>query len=151
MNVGTIQGGRANNIIAAKVHCSGEVRSFDHEEALAAADMVRKTFDEEAGLIGAAVEFRSHVHIRAYETAEDAPVCSCFQRACRQLGLSGELRATHGGSDNNIFVQKGLSGIVLSCGMYRTHSTEEYTSIEDLAQGARLVAAIISQRQEEKL
>ncbi|MBQ9061098.1 MAG: M20/M25/M40 family metallo-hydrolase [Firmicutes bacterium] len=149
LNVGRIEGGTADNIIASQIRCSGEVRSFDHEEAVATIDMVKKIFNEESDSIGAKVNFDSHVYIRAYETAEEAPVCRCFLRACRQLGLPGELRATHGGSDNNVFFQKGLSGIVLSCGMYGTHSTEEYTSVEDLAQGARLVAAIIGQRQEE--
>lgn len=146
LNVGTIEGGAAGNIVPQQVRCSGEVRSFDHEEALRTADRIRDTFREECKQSGAELAYDQTVHIRAYETPEDAPVCRRFRAACRQLGLPGQLKATHGGSDNNIFAQKGLSGIVLSCGMYRTHSTEEYTSIGDLARGARLVAAIIGQR-----
>lgn len=146
LNIGTVNGGTANNIVAEHFACSGEIRSFDHREALRTSRQVEEAFGEECRKIGAALQYEQTVHIEAYETPEEAPVCQCFQRACRQLGLPGQLKATHGGSDNNIFAKKGISGIVLSCGMYRTHSTEEYTSLNDLAAGAELVAAIIGQR-----
>lgn len=149
LNIGTLQAGEGRNIVAGNCRCSGEVRSFNHEEALKCVKQVREVFQEETQKIGAELDFEQKVHIRAYETPEDAEVCRRFQAACKNLGFSGELKETHGGSDNNIFAEKGLSGIVLSCGMHRTHSTEEYTSLSEMEAGARLVAAIIGQRQEE--
>lgn len=146
LNIGTVNGGTANNIVAEHFACSGEIRSYDHKEALYTSRQVEEAFGEECGKIGATLHYEHTVHIEAYETPEEAPVCQCFQRACVQLGLPGQLKATHGGSDNNIFTKNGISGIVLSCGMYHTHSTAEYTSLNDLASGAELVAAIIRQR-----
>ena len=66
-----------------------------------------------------------------------------FQKSCRALGLAGELTETFGGSDQNPLSQQGIQGIVLSNGMYKMHTTEEYTTIEDLWQGSRLVASLI--------
>ena len=43
----------------------------------------------------------------------------------------------------NIFVEKGIDGIVLSCGMYNVHSVTEYTYVDDLIKGAELVAKIL--------
>lgn len=146
LNIGIVHGGAANNIVAEHFACSGEIRSFDHQEALHTSRQVEEAFREECGQIGAKLRYEQTIHIEAYETPEDAPVCQCFRRACGQLGLPGQLTTTHGGSDNNIFAKKGISGIVLSCGMYRTHSTEEYTSRNDLASGAEIVAAIIEER-----
>ena len=109
-------------------------------------EMAEAVFREEAGKTGAGVEISRTVHIKAYETPEDADVCRCFRKACAELGLKGEITSTLGGSDNNVFVQHGLSGIVLSSGMYNTHTTKEYTYTKDLITGSELVAAIIKNR-----
>lgn len=146
LNIGTIQAGIANNIIPERCHCTGEVRSFDHAEAVQWISQVDEIFREEARLAGAEVRTVHAVHIKAYEMPEDAEVCRCFVRACGKLGLPGDLVETHGGSDNNVFAQHGIRGIVLSCGMYQTHSTDEYAIIPDLESGARLIAAIIGER-----
>ncbi|MBQ2678369.1 MAG: M20/M25/M40 family metallo-hydrolase [Firmicutes bacterium] len=145
-NIGTIKAGKATNIIADRCVCTGEARGFDHEEAMAQIDNAEAIFREEAGETGAGVEISRTVHIKAYETPEDADVCRCFRRACAELGLKGEIASTLGGSDNNVFVQHGLSGIVLSSGMYNTHTTKEYTYAKDLITGSELVAAIIKNR-----
>lgn len=145
-NVGTVQAGTADNIVAESCTVTGECRSFNHEEALECIANARKVFEEEASNTGALIDFRETVQIKAYETPEDADVCRDFINACRKLGLAGELTSTHGGSDNNIYAQKGLHGIVISCGMYRTHSTEEYAVIDDMLTGAGLVAALIGER-----
>ena len=65
-----------------------------------------------------------------------------FQQACQQLRLAGELTETFGGSDQNPLSQHGIQGIVLSNGMYKMHTTSEYTRVEDLWQGSRLVEAL---------
>ena len=48
-------------------------------------------------------------------------------------------------SDNNILVQRGIRGIVPASGMYEPHSLQEYTTVMDLVQGARLIAALCMQ------
>lgn len=42
-------------------------------------------------------------------------------------------------------VNKGIEGVVLSCGMNNAHSVNEYIELEDLIKGAELVGALISQ------
>ncbi len=41
------------------------------------------------------------------------------------------------------FLKAGISGIVISCGMQRVHSTDEYILIQELMKGAALVAQLI--------
>ena len=146
LNIGTIRAGTADNIVPEACRCTGEVRSFDHKEALEQMEIVRETFEQEAGSVGAQTDWTQQVHLTAYETLEEAPVCKDFQRACEETGLPGVLTVTHGGSDNNVFALHNIEGIVLSCGMQRTHSTDEYVLAEDLVKGAQLVAAIVKGR-----
>ena len=73
-----------------------------------------------------------------------APVVRRFERAAQALGLDVNVTATFGGSDNNVLNKNGIKGVVLSCGMYNAHTTEEYTTAADLATGAKLVAELIT-------
>ena len=146
LNIGTIQGGTEDNIVPEHCRVTGECRSFCHEEALQEVDNVQRIFGEAATAAGAQIRFQKTVQIKAYETPADAAVCRDFTAACARLGLAGELVSTHGGSDNNIFSERDLQGIVLSCGMFSTHSIEEYARLDDMVSGAQLVAEIIRER-----
>ena len=144
MNFGTIQGGKANNIVPDECVVKGEVRSLDHDKALAILDRIRETFMDQAG--EAKVDFSTDPHLIAYHTPEDHPVVKRFQRACQRLDLPGHTTVTLGGSDNNILALHGITGIVLSCGMNSVHSTAEYTCVRDLVKGAELVAELLTDK-----
>ncbi|MCD8010047.1 MAG: M20/M25/M40 family metallo-hydrolase [Lachnospiraceae bacterium] len=143
LNIGQIEGGTARNIVPEVCVCRGEIRSFCHEKALETAEYVEQTVREAAEGTGAEVRMKTEVHLEAYQTEENDPVVERFAEACRVLGLPGEKISTFGGSDNNHLVRRGLHGIVLSCGMYRVHSTGEYTTFKDLELGAELAAGLI--------
>ena len=143
LNIGTISGGAASNIVPASCRCTGEVRGSDHDEACRIVRQLAERIEEKCGAAGAKHRFNSEVMIRAYETAESDRACTLFQRACRNLGFAGELVATRGGSDNNIFAEHGIRGVVLSCGMENTHSVSERIKIDEIENGIRLIAGII--------
>ena len=142
-NVGIIQGGRMINIVPESCTIKGEVRSYNHEKAVGIARDIERLAEEAAAAAGAVSEFSCKVHIHSYETPTGSTAVTRFLNACQNLSLPGELTETFGGSDQNPLSQHGLQGLVLSNGMYKMHTTEEYTTLEDLWQGSRLVAALI--------
>ncbi len=141
MNVATVRGGIADNIVPETCVVTGEVRSLDHEKAYRVIDGIRRTFEESIGKAG--LTFVVDEHLPAYRTPEDHPVVKRFKRACDELGLPGRTTYTLGGSDNNVFALHGITGVVLSCGMRNVHSTREYTQVDDLMKGAALVARLL--------
>lgn len=143
LNIGSIQGGAATNIVPDICTCEGEIRSYSHEKALEQEEILRDIFQTAAREAGADFEMKSSIDLVAYETDVSEPVVARFERACRKLGLPGTLTRTFGGSDNNHFALQGISGIVLSCGMHEAHSVREYTTVEELKQGAALVAELL--------
>lgn len=143
LNIGAVRGGTATNIVPDTCTCEGEIRSYSHEKALEQEKLLRQIFQSAAEEAGADFQMESSIDLTAYETDASAPAAECFKRACRKLGLPGALTSTFGGSDNNYFAQKGISGIVLSCGMHEAHSVREYTTVEELKQGAALVAELL--------
>ncbi len=142
-NIGTIGGGTATNIVPEKCVCTGEVRSFRHDKALAQIEEMKKVFSEEAEKASADFSADVTVHMEAYRVPESSPVTKRFLKSCETLGFDGKLVSTFGGSDNHNFMKHGISGIVLSCGMYDVHSVHEYTKTEELIKGAELVAQLI--------
>ncbi len=144
LNIGTICGGRAANIVPDTCVCRGEIRSYSHARALEVAGCVREVFESAAEKAGGRAVMESSIDLTAYETKADAPAVRNFRRACRRLGITPELTETFGGSDNNNFAKHGIEGVVISCGMQACHSLQEYVMLEDLALGARLVAELIT-------
>jgi tripeptide aminopeptidase len=144
LNIGLISGGEATNIVPKQCCCRGEIRSYSHEKALESAKEAKEIFEQAAKKAGAALDFTIEEHIKAYKISAHSSVVRRFQRVCKDLGLLGELTKTFGGSDNNHFARHGINGIVLSCGMYQVHSVEEFTTLEDLALCAKLVAGLLT-------
>lgn len=145
VNLGTIQGGIARNIVPDSVDITGEVRSLEHEKALIQAERIRQIFEAEANKLGGSAVTEITVEFKAYRIGKDEYVVTHFQEACQELGLSGELEETFGGSDNNHFTAHGIRGIVVANAMNEVHTTKEYTSIADLVKCTELVLKLIEE------
>lgn len=145
LNIGTISGGTQINVVSPSCELTGEARGFDHEEVLAAVENTKKVFEKAAVEAGAEVTFESRVHLHTYRNGENDPVLRHFQAACREIGIESHTIRTFGGSDVSQFMAHGLDGLVISSGMTDSHTTAEYVEEKDLEDGARLVAALITQ------
>ncbi len=142
-NVGMINGGRMINIVPDSCTIQGEVRGYDHEKVMSVVEDIATLVEQQCRVKGAKSNFDYTIHIHSYETSTESSAVRRFQDACEALGLSGNLTQTFGGSDQNPLSQHGIQGLVLSNGMYKMHTVEEYTTIEDLYQGSLLVAGLI--------
>ena len=143
LNIGTIAGGKANNIVSEECVITGETRAFLNERTEEALAYVKNIFAEH--LEGATFEMETTSHLISYDVPHDHPVVTRFIAACHACGLAGDLTTTFGGSDNNYYMRKGITGIVLSCGMHQVHSTAAYTTADELVDGATLVASLLQQ------
>ena len=146
VNVGTISGGSADNVVPETCVVTGEVRSFDDASARAQLAVVRKAIEQGAEQLGAAVDFEDKALCRAYLVDKNEPVVRRFEAACKTLGVEPELVSTYGGSDNNHFFHHGVRGVVVACGMNNCHSCGEYSSAADLTAAAKLVETLILSR-----
>lgn len=144
MNIGTVQGGTKSNTVPDFCRCTGEIRSYSHEHALTCMEKVRQVFERTAENMHGTVMFRYSVELTAYDVPETAGIIEDYKHACDVLGLSGELRQTFGGSDNNTFLQHGMEGLLLSTGMCGAHAVNESCTVDDLEKGANLVAELLT-------
>ncbi len=143
LNIGVIQGGRATNIVPDECIVRGEARSFSHHKALELVETVKQQFNDSAAAIGASAAFEVTEGCKAYETPVDHPVADRFRNVCKSMEIEAKLIKTFGGSDNNYLAAHGITGLVAASGMHDCHTCAEYTTVEELAQSARLVASLI--------
>jgi len=144
-NLGTITGGSATNVVAASVTIHAEARSTSVEELDAQVDHMVSRFEQAAAKWGAEVKIEHDRHYQAYSIAEDLAVVQVAMAASRNLGFTPTLRTTLGGSDANVYNNKGVPSIVVATGMDKIHTHDECISRQDLIDTARLAYEIIVQ------
>ncbi|OHD68795.1 MAG: hypothetical protein A2W19_10875 [Spirochaetes bacterium RBG_16_49_21] len=143
LNVGTIAGGRATNIVAEEAYCVLEVRSIDRKKLMLNEALVRETARETAARFSARCTITRSLEYSGFSISQDDPVVRAAVGAMRRIGITHQFEISGGGSDTNIFNKAGIRAVNLSAGMQSVHTGREYILIRDLVDGARLVLSII--------
>jgi peptidase T-like protein len=139
LNIGTIEGGTATNIVPDRCAVKGEIRSYTNSAAEAVLKTVSDIFSEAAASCGAECSMQSRMGCRAYEVPMDDPVIQRYRKACKKAGIEPDLFKTFGGSDANSFVRNGIASLVIASAMFHVHSCGEYTVAADMAKAAEVV------------
>jgi tripeptide aminopeptidase len=142
VNIGEISGGKATNIVPDYVVFEGEVRSFNHSKIRKILDEISNISENVANKYGGKVKFSEEKLYSGYSIPESSEVVKRFVSACYQVGVKPVLTTTRGGSDANIFNEKGIEVLNISCGMRNPHSLDEYIYIKDLLDISKLVIAL---------
>ena len=143
VNIGTISGGTADNIVPDRCTLTGEIRSFSDKEAHAQFDEICNIMKGAAKDYGAAVAIQGTANCTAYRTNPVHSAVQRFESACSRLNLKVDLGKTFGGSDNNHLALHGINGIVVATAMNNCHSCAEYTTEQELVNAANLALALM--------
>jgi tripeptide aminopeptidase len=169
-NVGTISGGNAFNIVPDTCVVTGEFRAIDEARALEVKAQISAAIDAaiEAAVEGStttgnaipgntatgagaadtpttgapsvAVEWEEEY--RGFSVSASDPLVQLVLSEARALGFPAQALVTGGGSDANIFAEKGLRPLVLGTGMTDVHSPGESLAVKDLEDLTRLCIAL---------
>jgi tripeptide aminopeptidase len=145
-NIGSIHGGKADNVIPDSVTLSGELRSHNQKRIETEIAWIERVLAEEsASLPGSSARLLTTTSFKGYSISEKHPGIVCVFEAARQTGLKPVCIRTNGGSDNNIFVERGLLGVVLSAGYVDPHALTEHVSLNEMALCAQFLLNILEQ------
>jgi tripeptide aminopeptidase len=142
-NIGIIKGGEATNIVPAQVELWGEARSHNPDTLAAQVRAMISALEEAARAQGADVRVEVTHKYDSYRLSEDLPVVQQAVAALRSMGVEPRFEISGGGSDVNIFTQRGLSIANISVGYRAIHSTGEYIAVADIERAAELVARLL--------
>ncbi|MBL0712778.1 MAG: M20/M25/M40 family metallo-hydrolase [Desulfosarcina sp.] len=150
-NPGTIRGGVATNIVPSSVVIDAEVRSHDEDKLGHATDQIIKAFQDTIDAIPPnpvngsrpRFEYRLKSDFKRTHIPEDHRVVKLADKAARALGRRIRTQSAGGGSDANVFCQKGIVTGVLGTGMQDVHTRGERIALADMVKTCELVLEII--------
>lgn len=142
-NIGTIQGGRATNIVADTVVVSCETRSRNLEKLERLTAEMGETFKRCAAEMGATAEVEVERLYDPFTIDKDSEIARLALQAVQAANLTAMFEATGGGSDANNYNRYGVPSLVLGIGMQKPHTVDEFIEEEDLYGSAQLVVELI--------
>ena len=142
-NIGTIHGGDARNVVPEECVIEGGARSHVEAKLLAQTEHMRQCLEEAAAELGAEAKVELERAYNGYRNEPGEPCVALVQRAAEQIGLETTAAVSGGGSDANVFNQRGIRSVIISTGPQEVHTTSEWARASDLARAAEWLAAII--------
>ena len=143
-NIGRMEAGLKRNIVPEDALLDGEFRSLNSEKL---ADLERKfrgVFDEVASRYPEASISLDIVNTyQAYQINRTDPVVATIAKALSSIGLKPVLETSGGGSDANIFNQRGITALPVGFGVRSFHTTWETALLPEVFQSAQMCEAAI--------
>ncbi|MDD5087858.1 MAG: M20/M25/M40 family metallo-hydrolase [bacterium] len=156
-NIGTVTGGRATNIVADHLVATAEARSHSNDFLEAQTKHMSQCFEEAIAHHTKLVNGRTVAPVFHAEVAREfnAMNISFDNLAYRltvsageSIGLDMEPMVIGGGTNANVYNEKGIPAVVIGCGMRGEHTTSEHLYVKDLVTSARLCLAIVMKNHE---
>jgi tripeptide aminopeptidase len=145
VNVGTISGGTAMNVVAERCRLEAEVRAVDGRRAeQLATELVDHLQD---GVDAAACDLDVTVEklFTGFRLRPGDPAVELAGRALLAIGYEPRPIVTGGGSDANVFQAAGFRCVNLANGTERAHEPTERVSVEALESGLELALALVDE------
>jgi tripeptide aminopeptidase len=148
-----LEGGTATNVVPNRCVVRGEARSHDHARLDAVTGAIRRCFQDAAAgatatvdgkLVRAWIEERCEREYESMRVPEDAPIVRLVQRAASALGKPMETVTIGGGSDANVFNQRGITAVILGTGMRDVHTVKEWLDLEDFYNSAEVLVRALT-------
>jgi tripeptide aminopeptidase len=145
VNVVLVSGGSALNIVPDGAQTTIDVRSLVHDDAAAMAEGLERTLREAARDGGCAVVVDVAHPYSAYRVADDSISLDLAQTVFSRLGLPSRAWETRGGSDANVFCERGLDCLNLTHAVESFHAPDERVAVSDLVLMRRVMIGIVDE------
>lgn len=144
-NPGIVKGGNATNIVMEKLELNCEARSYNEAKLEEVVSEIKKICIDTAEEMGAKVEFDIRREYNGFYFEDGCEVMEIARKSAKELELPFSAHKLGGGSDANIYNEKGIVTLNLGIGMTKIHSKDEYITIKDLVDNARFIIQIIKE------
>jgi tripeptide aminopeptidase len=135
-NLGSVAGGGASNVVPDEVVLEGEARAFTRERLEELLKEIRLSAAAAVAPLGARADVAHRRLYDGYDVPEDATPFAWLRAAAPVHGIEVVKVKSIGGSDTNVFNQRGLATVNVGVGMHDIHSVDEWIDVGDLARVA---------------
>jgi tripeptide aminopeptidase len=147
VNVGTIEGGSAMNVVAERCSLVAEVRGISVERAEEVVGAVVDRLHAAANLEQCECDVDVEVQrtFSGYRLTAGRPAVRAAEQALRACGHEPVRIASGGASDANVFVERGLDTVNLANGTERNHEPGERVSAAALDEMLDVAIALLGE------
>ncbi len=143
-NIGTIEGGSVRNTVPEDAIVRGEFRSRNLETLDEITMQVNEVVREvRTAFPDADIRCDLDTQFETYTLTDDDPATNRVKGALRALGLEPTMRPSGGGTDGNVFRQRGISAVVVGMADTNMHTVREFVTISDLVDAAHLCEELL--------
>ncbi|MFA4029222.1 MAG: hypothetical protein GDYSWBUE_002031 [Candidatus Fervidibacterota bacterium] len=142
-NIGVIRGGRATNIVPDLVELHGEARSHDERKLDEQIEHMRSLLIAEAEQGGGSAEVEVELKYRSFMVGEDELPAIVVRVALERLGETPVWKRGGGGSDANIFNERGIRSVIVSSAEQNAHMLSEFVCLSDMERATQLAIELV--------
>ena len=143
-NIGRLEGGLARNIVPDRCEAWGEARSHDEAKLATQVEHMSACFRQAvAAHAGASVEEEVESSYQRFRLSAEDEVVRVAMQAAISLGATPQLKVGGGGSDANVFNERGIPAVICACGGYDAHGTGETVSVSAMARTAEWLVEMV--------
>ena len=143
LNIGTIRGGTAINVIPDRVEILGEFRSPHPDELQAQMAHVREAFEGAAAAAGGSVELTWTPKYDGFSLDSEDPIVRAVTLGITAAGFDPKPVRYPGGSDANVLNGRGIACVNLGLGYHNVHSHQEAMPIRCLVDSVTIGLSVI--------
>jgi len=141
VNIGTIKGGQATNIVPDSVIVGGEIRSYNQKDIESQITNIKSIFSSEASSAGGLFSIEQNLDYEFFYVEPNSKIIELAERSANDIF---NLQDSFGGSDANVFNKNGIEAVVLGIGSWEPHTKEEYVNIDEICKSAQWIYDIIT-------
>jgi tripeptide aminopeptidase len=143
VNIGTISGGSAINVVPETTQLTGEVRSFAMGKVEAVIQAIQAVFAMETNARGAGLEFEDEWDFKPYHIPPETEIYKDVLRIMGKAALTPDPVASLAGSDANSLNGRGIQAINLGIGAQNPHANDEFILLADLAKSSEIALSLM--------
>ena len=143
-NIGVIKSEFATNIVPDTCEFFAEVRSRNLDKLNAQAKHMQDCLQAGCDELGAKLDCELYTNYVSYSIDPAGDVVKPLLAAFERMGIEPLVTQGGGGSDANIYNQKGIPSVVLGTGMTKVHTKEETIKVENLNKTAELCLELLT-------
>lgn len=137
-NIGTLKAEGPTNVVSESAFLELEVRSRNNGKLEAHTKHLVGCLEAACEKFGAKLECEVSTSYLGYSHDGSHPLVARLADVVRSLGMEPVLAASGGGSDANIFANKGIDAVNMGVGMTKVHTTSEEQNIAQMEMASQV-------------
>jgi len=143
VNIGTINGGTATNVVPETTQMTGEIRSSENGMIDKIMRAIRDIFARETAALDAGLVFKEEWDFKPYDIPPDADIYKDIVRTLKKVDLTPVPVASLAGSDANSLNGRGIPAINLGIGAQNPHANDEFIYLADLEKSSEIALELM--------